>query len=89
MIIRQRPPTSFLERFLPKSTIARIEWVAAIALSSLLILLPWLLKLDGRPHADWQQFLGRFHPLTVHLPIGSADVAGMVITPRQEPRWAT
>ena len=70
MIIRQRPPTFFLERFLPKSTIARIECVAAIALSSLLILLPWLLKLDGRPHADWQQFLGRFHPLTVHLPIG-------------------
>jgi uncharacterized membrane protein len=70
VIIRQRPPTSFLERFLPKSTIARIEWVAAIALSSLLILLPWLLKLDGRPHTDWQQFLGRFHPLTVHLPIG-------------------
>jgi hypothetical protein len=22
------------------------------------------------PHADWQQFLGRFHPLVVHLPIG-------------------
>ena len=24
----------------------------------------------ARPHADWQQFLGRFHPLAVHLPIG-------------------
>ncbi len=28
------------------------------------------MRLDGRPHADWQQFLGRFHPLAVHLPIG-------------------
>lgn len=32
--------------------------------------MPWLVRLDGRPHADWQQFLGRFHPLAVHLPIG-------------------
>jgi len=34
------------------------------------VLLPWLVRLDGRPHADWEQFLGRFHPLAVHLPIG-------------------
>ena len=34
------------------------------------MLLPWLVRLDGKPHADWQQFLGRFHPLVVHLPIG-------------------
>lgn len=27
-------------------------------------------KLNGVPHADWQQFLGRFHPLLIHLPIG-------------------
>jgi len=35
-----------------------------------LLLLPWLIHLDGHPHSDWQQFLGRFHPLAVHLPIG-------------------
>jgi uncharacterized membrane protein len=35
-----------------------------------LVLLPFLFKLDGKAHADWQQFLGRFHPLIVHLPIG-------------------
>jgi uncharacterized membrane protein/mono/diheme cytochrome c family protein len=35
-----------------------------------LLLLPWVAKLDGKPHADWEQFLGRFHPLAVHLPIG-------------------
>lgn len=39
-------------------------------MSVALLLLPWFLKLDGKPHADWQQFLGRFHPLAVHIPIG-------------------
>jgi uncharacterized membrane protein/mono/diheme cytochrome c family protein len=44
--------------------------MAALALTVALALLPWIVKLDGRPHADWQQFLGRFHPLAIHLPIG-------------------
>lgn len=38
-------------------------------LSLLLLSLPWIVRLNGQPHADWQQFLGRFHPLAVHLPI--------------------
>jgi uncharacterized membrane protein len=59
----------FVDR-LPKGKLARIEWAAALAVSAVLLMLPWLVKLDGRPHADWQQFLGRFHPLAVHLPIG-------------------
>jgi uncharacterized membrane protein/mono/diheme cytochrome c family protein len=33
-------------------------------------LLPLFFPLDGKPHADWLQFLGRFHPLLVHIPIG-------------------
>jgi uncharacterized membrane protein/mono/diheme cytochrome c family protein len=45
-------------------------WGSSLGLSLLLLLLPWLVRLDGHPHADWQQFLGRFHPLAVHLPIG-------------------
>jgi uncharacterized membrane protein len=44
-------------------------WFASLALSFVLLLLPFVLKLDGKPHADWQQFLGRFHPLAVHFPI--------------------
>jgi uncharacterized membrane protein len=44
--------------------------MGALLLSVALVLLPWLFKLDGRPHADWQQFLGRFHPLAVHIPVG-------------------
>jgi uncharacterized membrane protein len=41
-----------------------------LVFSALLIALPWFIHLDGRSHSDWQQFLGRFHPLVVHLPIG-------------------
>jgi len=62
--------TVFVDRFLPKSRSTRLAWVAALALSLALALLPWMVRLDGKPHADWEQFLGRFHPLAVHLPIG-------------------
>ena len=48
----------------------RGAWIAAGLLSLMLLLLPEIVKLDGKPHADWQQFLGRFHPAAVHLPIG-------------------
>jgi uncharacterized membrane protein len=37
---------------------------------ALLLSLPWILYPDGQTHGNWQQFLGRFHPLAVHLPIG-------------------
>ena len=60
----------FSDRLLPKSKLTRAAWAAAMAMSVVLLLLPWLFKLDGKQHADWQQFLGRFHPLVVHLPIG-------------------
>ena len=55
---------------LPKSRQTRAAWMAALALSIVLLLSAVRLRLDGKPHADWQQFLGRFHPLAVHLPIG-------------------
>jgi uncharacterized membrane protein/mono/diheme cytochrome c family protein len=58
------------DRFLPQSKSTRLAWIAALVLSAALALLPWVVRLDGRPHADWEQFLGRFHPLAVHLPIG-------------------
>ena len=58
------------DRLLPKSEWTRAVWLASLAFSVALLLLPLLVKLDGRPHADWEQFLGRFHPLAVHLPIG-------------------
>ena len=47
--------------------VGSVAWLLSTVCSCLL---PWLVRLDGNPHADWQQFLGRFHPLAVHLPIG-------------------
>ena len=48
------------------------RWLARFSLPAIatLVLLPFLWKLDGQSHADWQQLIGRFHPLAVHLPIG-------------------
>jgi uncharacterized membrane protein len=45
-------------------------WIGAIGAGVFIALLPFFFPLDGKPHADWLQFLGRFHPLLVHLPIG-------------------
>lgn len=53
-----------------RARFTRMKLAASLAMSLGLALLPWLFKLDGKPHADWQQFVGRFHPLAVHLPIG-------------------
>jgi uncharacterized membrane protein len=48
-----------------------IAWVGAVTASIVVVFLPpRFFLLDGRSHADWLQFLGRFHPLVVHLPIG-------------------
>jgi uncharacterized membrane protein len=49
---------------------SRPIWIVSLLVSVLLLLLPSIFRLDGKTHADWQQFLGRFHPLVVHLPIG-------------------
>ena len=48
----------------------KLVWAASFLTSIALLLLPFVFKLDGKTHADWQQFLGRFHPTVVHLPIG-------------------
>jgi uncharacterized membrane protein len=55
---------------LAASKATRRVWMGALALSLMLVALPWLVRLDGKPHGDLEQFLGRFHPLVVHLPIG-------------------
>ena len=63
-------PAVLIDRLISRSKPARAFGLATLLLSAGLLLLPWLVKLDGKPHADWQQLLGRFHPLVVHLPIG-------------------
>lgn len=45
----------------------------------LLLLLVRILPPDGREHGTWGEFLGRFHPLVVHLP-----VALLVLVPFME-----
>ena len=54
----------------PKNRLTKLVWIPSLLTIATLLLLPSLFKLDGKTHADWQQFLGRFHPLAVHLPIG-------------------
>ena len=48
----------------------RAARTSAVVLIAILLLLPFVFRLDGRAHSDWQQFVGRFHPLAVHIPIG-------------------
>jgi uncharacterized membrane protein len=43
--------------------------IASACIAILLLSFPWILSADGQTHTEWQQFLGRFHPLAVHLPI--------------------
>jgi uncharacterized membrane protein/mono/diheme cytochrome c family protein len=56
--------------FFAENPVTRAALIAATLTSAGLLFLPWIVSLNGKPHADWQQFLGRFHPLAVHLPIG-------------------
>jgi uncharacterized membrane protein len=53
-----------------RTRVAQSAWLRILGASILLIALPFLLRLDGRAHADWLQFFGRFHPALLHLPIG-------------------
>ena len=46
------------------------QWLWTLGLSAMLLMLPFITHLDGRQHTDWLQFVGRFHPSLVHLPIG-------------------
>jgi mono/diheme cytochrome c family protein len=57
-------------RILPTSASTRALWISVVAASAALLLLPDMVRLDGTKHADWLQFVGRFHPLAVHIPIG-------------------
>jgi hypothetical protein len=53
-----------------RTHIVQSAWFRFFAASIALIALPFVFRLDGRPHADWLQFFGRFHPALLHLPIG-------------------
>jgi uncharacterized membrane protein len=79
-----------LSKVLSNSWSIKPVWFASLLASVVLLLLPLVIRLDGKTHADWQQFLGRFHPLVVHIPIGLIllvpllEVAGRVRPALQE-----
>lgn len=62
--------TGAARSFMQRSRIAPAAWLLVFGASVLLVALPFVFRLDGHPHADWLQFLGRFHPALLHLPIG-------------------
>ena len=59
-----------IETRIPKRRSTRLMWGVALLVSAALLALPFVFQLDGKVHAGWQQFLGRFHPLVIHIPIG-------------------
>lgn len=69
MIVAERV-TGAARSFIQQVGISRTAWSCAGIASIGLIVLPFVFRLDGRAHADWLQFLGRFHPTLLHLPIG-------------------
>lgn len=58
--------TSWVQRLSERDRIGLFTLAPILALLMLLIALPP----DGSERAQWVQFIGRFHPLAVHLPIG-------------------
>lgn len=64
----------------------RRAWIAAVTASVVVVLLPVLLRLDGRPHSELEHFFGRFHVLAVHIPIGLLVLVPVLeITARYRP----
>ena len=57
-------------QLVPKDRRAQTMGLAALVGCLGLGLMPVIFPLDGRQHGEWPQFLGRFHPMIVHLPIG-------------------
>lgn len=67
---RHQRLVEFAGYVLPVKRSTRIAWLGSFALSLALVLWPLIFKLDGHPHAEWEHFLGRFHLVVLHLPIG-------------------
>jgi hypothetical protein len=69
MIVADRV-TDAARSFMKQMRVGRSAWIRAGCISIVLVALPFIFRLDGHAHADWLQFLGRFHPALLHLPIG-------------------
>lgn len=53
-----------------RTSTAKAAWIRIAGASGLLAALPFVFRLNGKPHADWLQLFGRFHPVLLHIPIG-------------------
>lgn len=69
MIVADRV-TGAVRGLIQRTAIAPAAGLRVLAGSALLVLLPFAFPLEGYAHADWLQFIGRFHPVLLHLPIG-------------------
>ena len=69
MIVAERV-TGAARNFLQRSRIPPSTWIGFLLTGILLLAVPFVFRLDGQAHADWIQFVGRFHPALLHLPIG-------------------
>lgn len=59
-----------IPQVVPKGHRPGVTALATLLSCVVLGVMPLIFRLDGKPHGEWLQFLGRFHPLVVHLPIG-------------------
>ena len=69
MIVAERV-TGAARGFVQRVRVLRAAWLYGSCVAILLVVLPFVFRLDGHAHADWLQFFGRFHPVLLHLPIG-------------------
>lgn len=69
MIVAERV-TSAARNLMQRTRNSPAAWIAAAAVSILLVLLPFVFRLDGHAHSRWLRFFGRFHPALLHVPIG-------------------
>lgn len=59
-----------IPQVVPKGHRPRVMALATLLSCVAVGVMPIVFRLDGKPHGEWPQFLGRFHPLVVHFPIG-------------------
>jgi uncharacterized membrane protein len=62
--------TGAARSFIQRTSISKLASLRVVCLSAVLVALPLMFPLNGSAHADWLQFVGRFHPALLHLPIG-------------------
>ena len=62
--------------------------LGAAAAWALLLFLARRLAPDGREHSEFGQFLGRLHPLLVHLPVAFLVLVPLLELAGRWPRWA-